>query len=144
MRLIYCCGGSGLERLVKSMLYSRCFCHPSNFSLKPRQSLLISSPRSLTLGRMIIGLSDAFAQAFVASAKRGECRALGWLFILTITEKSSGLPLIGGLTILLNLRGAPEDSDSFPDRAGLLTGFLASLHVSTFLYPPSGLRTPTR
>ena len=44
---------------------------------------------------------------------------------------------------LLILRGAPEDSDSFHDGAGLLTGFLAGLRMSAFPYPPLGLRTPT-
>ena len=42
-------------------------------------------------------------------------------YSLSLSLKNpTGCPLIGGFTILLNLRGAPEDSaDSFPDRAGL-------------------------
>ena len=55
-----------------------------------------------------------------------------------------GYPLIRGFAILLNLRGAPEDStDSFPDGASLRTGSLVGLRMSAFPYPPSGLRTPT-
>jgi hypothetical protein len=55
----------------------------------------------------------------------------------------AGCPLILGLIIILILRGAPEDSDPFLEGVGSLTGFLASLRMSAFLYPPSGLRTPT-
>ena len=55
----------------------------------------------------------------------------------------AGLLIGGSFLNVWILRGAPEDSDSFPDRAILLTGFLADLRMSDFPYPPSGLRMPT-
>jgi hypothetical protein len=60
-----------------------------------------------------------------------------------LLKNPASCPLIGGFTILLNLRGVPKDSDSFPDGAGLLTDFLVSLRLSAFPYPPLGLHMPT-
>ena len=45
----------------------------------------------------------------------------------------TGLLIGGSFLNLFILRGAPEDSDPFPDGASLLYGFLAGLHISTFL-----------
>ena len=54
------------------MLYSCHFCHPNNFFFEAAAKFIDLITEVLdfhkTLGEMIIGLSDAFAQAFVASA----------------------------------------------------------------------------
>ena len=55
------------------MLYSRGFCHPSNFFSKAATKLIDLIAKLFdfqnTLGDTIIGLSNTFAQASIASTK---------------------------------------------------------------------------
>ena len=120
----------------------------ANFLLSLRSKLLMSSTRSLILRNFVAKLSLRLQRRshrllFLALREAMEEPLEGLSSTSLLSYYPMGLLISGSLLNLLILRGAPEDSDSFPDGASLLTAFLAGLRMSAFPYPPSGLRTPT-
>ena len=120
----------------------------ANFWLSLRSKLLMSSTRSLILRSFVAKLSLRLQRrsrrlSFLALREVMEEPLEGVSSSWLLSYCPMGLLIDRSFLNLLILRGAPEDSESFPDRADLLTGFLASLCMSALPYPHSGLRTPT-